>query len=133
MARETERILLTIEEAASQLGICRRTLQDHVRDGDIKYIAVGKGLKRRRRMFHPDDIVAFINSQRMAEACPSIDHVARTDSRRRSTATTSGSIVSDFAAIRAARAEERRKNSSAARRRWLVQNAPRKPDAEPHQ
>lgn len=37
----TDRLLYTMDEAAAQLGICRRTLLAHVRAGDIRFVLFG--------------------------------------------------------------------------------------------
>ncbi|TVR12286.1 MAG: DNA-binding protein [Salinarimonadaceae bacterium] len=91
------RILLTMHEAASMIGVCERTLRDHVRDGALRYILVGRGVKRQRRMFDPADIDAFVEAQRRTE-CRLTDQRAG-----RSTSTISSCEVIDFTGRRAAR------------------------------
>lgn len=107
---DTTRVLLTIDEAAERLGICRRTLQDHVKDGAIKYISVGRGMVRRRKLFHPNDIQAFIDAQRTTEWVMPVD--MRTANRRRARPSSGpGGTVDDFLATLADRAKARRRAS----------------------
>jgi excisionase family DNA binding protein len=55
--------LLTLIEAAARLGISVKTLRAHVVAGSIRYIAVGRGAQRTRRMFAPTDLDDFIATQ----------------------------------------------------------------------
>lgn len=105
--------LFTMEQTAEQLGICVRTLRDHVRRGDLAFIEVGQGKTKPRRLFHPDDLMAFVNRQRRTEpSCQSTSQRARISS-----STTFNSEVVDFAEVRAQRRDEKRKGSSASARR----------------
>ncbi len=61
------RKLLKSAEAAELLGICTKTLGRLVVNGDIAYINMGVGLQKPRRMFHPDDLEAFIEGRRRRE------------------------------------------------------------------
>jgi excisionase family DNA binding protein len=90
--------LLTMNEAATQLGISTRTLRGHVKMGEIAYIALGHGVKRVRRMFDESDLEAFKERRRRVDPCPSIS-----PKTRRSSTSTSGGQVSDFTALRNAR------------------------------
>ena len=101
--------LLTPAEAAEQLGIGVKLLREHIRGGLISYIDVGRGLRRKRRMFHPDDLAAFVARQRGTEPCPS------TSARRRarSTITSSSSTGSGFLARLAAEENQRPARSNA--------------------
>ena len=54
--------LLTLEKAAEKLGICVRTLRDHVRYGEISYI--GWGGSETPAMFDEADLEAFKERQR---------------------------------------------------------------------
>ena len=56
--------LLTPSQAAERLGICTRTLRGLVSDGELPFIFTGRGLQRKLRMFHPDDIAAFVEARR---------------------------------------------------------------------
>ncbi|MGF3028050.1 helix-turn-helix domain-containing protein [Methylobacterium aquaticum] len=97
--------LLSSAEAAEQLGICTRTLARHVALGEIAYIRMGTGLQKPRRMFHPDDLTAFVEDRRK-RGCPPTDQRAG-----RTISMTSPYEVIDFTALRAARAKERRMRS----------------------
>ena len=97
--------LLTFARAAARLGVSERTLRKLVDDGEVAYVDVGGGKKRRSMRFTPQDIEAFL-AKRRGTACRSRS-VA-------SSGTTSSSIgVIDFAALRAARASAKPKSSSA--------------------
>ncbi|WP_420712639.1 helix-turn-helix domain-containing protein [Ancylobacter sp. SL191] len=84
--------LLTPKEAAEALRISVKTLFDHVEQGRLRYIRVGAGLKRPRRMFSNDDLDEFIERQRRQDA------PCRSTNRKgpRSTTTTSRSVVVAF-------------------------------------
>src|SRR5690349_19715936 len=107
--QRSDRALLSMDEAAAELGISVRTLFDHCRFGEITYIAVGRGLKRRRKMFDPEDLTRFRERQRRTE-CPSSDAPARRSSR-----TTSGSEVVDFRALREQRRSAKRRGPKTGR------------------
>ncbi|WP_188610088.1 helix-turn-helix domain-containing protein [Chelatococcus reniformis] len=79
--------------AAAYLGMSTDLLLDHVRNGDIAYIMKGSGLKRPRRMFHIDDLDAFLSRRRRVE-CPS------TKGPTASGSMTSSLAVVDFVARR---------------------------------
>ncbi|MGY2986484.1 MULTISPECIES: helix-turn-helix domain-containing protein [unclassified Bradyrhizobium] len=79
--------LLTPQEAAERLAITVEQLHDLVHDGEIAYIAVGRGSKRPRRRFTEQDLSDFIEQRRRREP--------------------SSSIVG-FSALRAARFEKKR-------------------------
>ncbi|WP_188518656.1 helix-turn-helix domain-containing protein [Alsobacter metallidurans] len=61
---EAVRELLTLDQAASVLGISAKTLRAHVDDGEIAFINVRRGLLRTRRMFDPADLDAFKSARR---------------------------------------------------------------------
>ncbi|WFT81406.1 helix-turn-helix domain-containing protein [Methylobacterium sp. CB376] len=105
--------LLTPMQAAAYLGICRETLRAHVKHGDLSYIDIGRGTVRRRMMFHPDDLAAFIEARRQRQ-CQSTNPKAD-----RTTSMISSSAVIDFTALRAARASAKPKllKKSAAKKR----------------
>jgi hypothetical protein len=90
----TRQQLLTIDEACSELRICKRVLMEHVDAGRVAYIPKGKGLKRRHRLFHPDDVEALKQALKVQE-CRSIPE------KTASMSTTSKSNVFDFQARRA--------------------------------
>lgn len=91
--------LLTMEEAAQELGICTSTLREHVRHGEIPYVSMGRGEKRKRRLFDPVDLQAFVAARREREPCPSTS-----TSTAAFTTSTSNIEVFDFTALQAARA-----------------------------
>lgn len=110
--------LLTPLEAAAQLGCSKKILLEHVRAGAIRYVNVGRGKKKIRRMFTEDDLAEFVKTrtQRDTPPCPS------TRRKGRPTTTTTFSIeVADFTALRAAKAAERQKRQ----REWNDTNEPR--------
>ena len=53
-------------ETCEQPGICRKTLKDHVRAGDIRYVLIGK----RTRKYKPRDLEDFIDKQTRQMAPP---------------------------------------------------------------
>src|SRR5262249_277092 len=48
--------LLTAAQAAAKLGISVKTLNGHVASGALRYVAIGHGTKRPRKMFTDADI-----------------------------------------------------------------------------
>jgi hypothetical protein len=86
--------LRTKAEAASKLGCSIKTLDGHVASGALRYVALGHGRKRPRRMFTDADLDAFINNQSRRDApCPSSPSRAR-----RISTSTSESVVIAFTA-----------------------------------
>lgn len=70
--------LRTKAEAAAKLGVSVRTLHAHVAAGALRYVSIGKGTKRMRRMFTDADLDAFIaNQTRKDLPCPSVATRAR--------------------------------------------------------
>lgn len=55
--------LPTPAEVAARLRCSRKTLDAHVRAGDIRYIIIGHGKKRPRRMFTDADVNEFLDRQ----------------------------------------------------------------------
>src|SRR5262245_4120187 len=51
--------LLTAAQAAARLNISIKTLNGHVAVGALKYVAIGHGTKRQRKMFADADINEF--------------------------------------------------------------------------
>jgi len=75
--------LRTPAEAARKLGCSVKTLRAHVAAGDLRYVIIGKGTKRPRRMFADPDLNEFIaNQTRKDVPCPStrIETAARRSS-----------------------------------------------------
>lgn len=69
--------LLTPAETADRLRISVKLLREHVRAGEIRYIEKGRGTKRKRRLFHPDDVAAFVERRGKVDPCPSTGPRAR--------------------------------------------------------
>ena len=112
--------LMTMEEAAAYLHIAPRTLRDHIARGEIRYVAVGGGRGRPRKLFTEDDIQDFVRRQSRMQPCPSTAGRAP-----RSTATTSKSTVLAFPAQQArpiSALPRQRKSVSAPKRKrnWVV-------------
>ena len=86
--------LRTAAEAARKLRCSTKTLKGHLASGALRYVIVGHGTKRPRRMFTPADLDSFIaNQTRKDVPCPS------SPSRARHTSTsTSASEVIAFTA-----------------------------------
>jgi hypothetical protein len=65
--------LRTTAEAAARLGCSIKTLNGHVDAGDLRYVRIGQGKKRPRRMFTDSDLDAFIAAQTQTDTpCRSI-------------------------------------------------------------
>jgi hypothetical protein len=63
--------LLTAVQAAAKLSCSVKTLNGHVAGGALKYVTVGHGTKRLRKMFTDADLNQFIADQtREAPPCP---------------------------------------------------------------
>lgn len=99
--------LLTLHYAAGYLGISADQVAGFVADGTLPYINVGRGKKKPRIRFAKPDLDHFIEQRRQREVkCPSIG-----PSNRRSIRLTSGTVVSDFLALRAAQLSKKPKPS----------------------
>jgi excisionase family DNA binding protein len=61
--RQMDDRLLTPREAAAHLRCSLKTLLGHVENGKLRYVEIGHGKQRRRRMFTDADLTAFIRSQ----------------------------------------------------------------------
>lgn len=107
--------LLTPDEAAKALGMSRRTLDEHTRNGEISYINIGRGLKRKRAKYDPVDLERFKERRRRTDAC-------RSTAAMGSTTSTFGSTVYDFTALL-----EQRRNAKPKRSRTPPGSAPAKP------
>jgi hypothetical protein len=92
--------LRTAAEAAAKLRCSIKTLNGHVAAGRLKYVHVGHGTKRQRRMYADSDLDEFIANQTRKDvpACPSSARSAR-----RTGITTSNGEVIGFTARRSAR------------------------------
>src|SRR4051794_2817674 len=55
--------LLTAAQAAAKLNCSIKTLNGHVKACELKYVIIGRGSKRPRRMFTDADLVQFITDQ----------------------------------------------------------------------
>jgi hypothetical protein len=87
--------LRTKAEAAAKLGCSIRTLDGHIDAGELRYVIIGHGKKRPRKMIADADLDQFIaNQTRKDSPCPSD---ATHD--RRSTSTISRSNVFAFSAL----------------------------------
>jgi hypothetical protein len=85
------------QEAAAKIGCSVRTLDAHVASGALRYVSIGRGSKRKRRMFTDDDLNAFIEAQSRKDApCPS----TRTTARRTSSSISGGEVIAFSAAPR---------------------------------
>jgi hypothetical protein len=70
--------LRTPAEAAARLGCSIKTLTGYVEAGALRYVALGHGRKRPRKMFTDADLTAFIESQTRKDVpCQSTRPVAR--------------------------------------------------------
>src|SRR5262245_10076002 len=65
--------LKTAAQAAAKLGCSVKTLGGHIASGALKYVAIGHGTKRPRKMFADPDLNEFIANQTRKDslACPS--------------------------------------------------------------
>jgi hypothetical protein len=82
--------LRTRAEAAAKIGCSLKTLDGHVETGALRYVALGRGRKRVRRMFTDADLEQFIaNQTRKDVPCPSI----AVDARRSGNLTSSSEVV----------------------------------------
>src|SRR5262249_26104195 len=83
--------LKTAAQAAAKLGCSVKTLGGHIASGALKYVAIGHGTKRPRKMFADPDLNEFIANQTRKDslACPS----TRTRARRTGNLTSSGEVI----------------------------------------
>jgi hypothetical protein len=98
--RTTNDGLLTPKQAAADIGISVKTLTGHANDGEIRYINVGRGKKKTRRMYDPNDIKEF-KERRARREVPQCQSTATR--KARSTTTISDSKVIAFTALQNAR------------------------------
>lgn len=100
--------LMTFAEAGERLGVCDRTIRGHVDRGELAHIALGRGTVRRRRMIHPDDLRAFIDSMRRRGDGVPTAHIAGKARRQRPAepaSTYQGSFLEMLAKERAQKAK----------------------------
>ena len=99
--------LRTPAEVARALGCSVKTVNAHVAAGDLRYVIIGKGTKRPRKMFTDADLNEFVaNQTRKDVPCPS----TRTETAARRTGTsTSKSKVIGFMEARSKRRDAKPK------------------------
>ena len=84
--------LRTPDEAARKLGCSVKTVNAHVAAGDLRYVIIGKGTKRPRKMFTDADLNEFIaNQTRKDVPCPSTR--TETAARRTGTSTSKSKVI----------------------------------------
>ena len=82
--------LRTPAEAARKLRCSIKTLNGHVASGALRYVIIGHGIKRPRKMFADADLDAFIvNQTRKDVPCPS----TATRAPRSGNTTSSGEVI----------------------------------------
>ena len=88
--------LRTPREAAKLLRVSIKTLNGHIRDGELRYINIGRGAKKPRKMLTDMDIDEFIQrrTRRNVPQCQSTSRKARPTSN-----TTSNGEVLAFTAL----------------------------------
>lgn len=96
------------QSAAERLGVSVKTLNGYVRDGELRYINVGRGSKKQRRKFTDEDLDDLIE-RRTRRDVPCQSTSTKT---ARSIISTSSTKVFAFTALRDARAGVRPKPSS---------------------
>ena len=61
-------IMLRPKEAAQALGICKRTFDDLVANGEIPFVNVGQGEERVAKRFMYEDLLAWARARRHGKA-----------------------------------------------------------------
>ena len=88
--------LRTQAEAAAKLGCSIKTLKGHIATGAVRYVIIGHGSKRPRKMFTDSDLDEFIAAQTRKDfPCPST-----APAKRRTGISTSNITVIGFTARR---------------------------------
>ena len=87
--------LRTPAEAARKLRCSIKTLNAHVAAGDLRYVSIGKGTKRTRKMFTDADLNEFITNQTRKDL-PCLSDATRA---RRSGNTASKSEIVSFSEV----------------------------------
>jgi hypothetical protein len=92
--------LRTMREAAARLGCSVKTLAGHIAAGALRYVVVGHGTKRRRKMLTDAELAEFIANQSRKDSpvCPS----TRTPARHSGNSTSSSEVIA-FTARQSAR------------------------------
>lgn len=98
--------LRTPKYAAERLACSYKTLVGYVRAGTLKYVKVGNGTKRPRRMFTDTDLDEFVVNQTRRDASP---HQPAKAAARRPIVTISGGNVPSIAELRNAQTAARQK------------------------
>jgi excisionase family DNA binding protein len=62
--------LLTLAQAAEKLGVCERTVREHVKARRLRFINLGRGSKRVCMRFDPADLAAFVDAMRQTMPGP---------------------------------------------------------------
>ena len=84
--------LRTSAEAARKLRCSIKTLNGHIASGALKYVVLGHGKRRQRRMFTDADLNEFIANQTRKDApCPSTK--TGTADRRTGTSTSKSKVI----------------------------------------
>ena len=80
--------LLTMHEVAAKLRCSIKTLKSYVAAGELRYVSIGHGKKRPRKMFTDADLDALIATKTRKDipTCPSTKTSARPTGRIASTA-----------------------------------------------
>jgi excisionase family DNA binding protein len=86
-------VLRTPKEAAERLQTSVEQVTGFVRDGELRYVNIGRGKKRPRRMFTDDDLDEFIERRKRRDAC-----LSTSQQSRRTGSMTSKSAVIAFSA-----------------------------------
>jgi hypothetical protein len=88
--------LKTLAEGAAKLGCSLKTLKGHIASGALRYVALGHGSKRQRKMLTDADLDAFVANQTRKDAptCPSI----KTRARRIGNSTSGAGVIAFTAA-----------------------------------
>jgi hypothetical protein len=83
--------LRTKAEAAAKLGCSIKTLNGHVASGALRYVLIGHGKKRPRKMFADADLDAFITNQTRKDVptCPP----TKTRARHTGNSTSGGEVI----------------------------------------
>lgn len=97
--------LLSMQEAADTLGVTKKTLLEHVKQGRIAFVNLGTGSERVSRKFRPSDLAAFVQAQR--QVCPSTEQRIAAEKRQRRTGTISSSMGGGLRALLARQASEK--------------------------
>jgi excisionase family DNA binding protein len=56
--------LIGFREAGNRMGVSADTVKGYVDDGELSYVNVGRGKKKKRRKIDPDDLDTFIEQRK---------------------------------------------------------------------